>query len=98
MMTDVLIKQLAAAAARRLGVFAERATDGSLLEPERETELRMAAYMISELVRPCCCMVCNKAKLQEIIAAAGFCGGNTAVERRLAQLVYDDLARCNGLG
>ena len=97
-MTDVLEKQLALAAARRLGVFKERAADGSLLLPQYETELRTAAYLLSELVRPCCCMVCNKAKLQNIIAAAGICGGNTAVMERLAQLVYDDLARCNGLG
>lgn len=95
-MADVLEKHLAAALDRRWAVFEGKARDGSL-ETE-EMELRAAAYVASEIIFPCCCMLCNKAKLTALFRRTRLCAGRESLSARLAQLVYDDLARCNGLG
>lgn len=92
----VLEKQLARAIDRRLAVFDGKALDGGLLQDEMS--LRAVAYIISELVMPCCCMMCNKAKLQELLSLTHLCAADVELRKRLAELVYDDLARCNGLG
>lgn len=92
----VLEKQLALAIDRRLAVFAGKVRDDSLLADEME--LHSAAYLISEIMLPCCCMMSNKARLQEVLGATKIFAGKTAIIERLALLVYDDLARCNGLG
>lgn len=95
-MAGVLEKQLAKAIDKRLAVFAAKAADGSLLADEMS--LRAAAYMASELILPCCCMLCSKDKLNALLAQTGLCGGKPELTAKLASLVYDDLARCNGLG
>ena len=95
-MTSVLERQLARALDVRLAVFMNKAASGSLLQDEMS--LRAAAYMTSEIVMPCCCMLCSKAKLQSLLAKTKLCAGNDELTQRLAVLVYDDLARCNGLG
>lgn len=95
-MAGVLEKQLAKAIDKRLAVFAAKAADGSLLTDEMS--LRAAAYMASELILPCCCMLCSKEKLNDMLAQTGLCGGTPELTAKLAALVYDDLARCNGLG
>ena len=95
-MSSVLEKQLARALDVRLAVFAAKAADGSLLRDEMS--LRAAAYMVSEIILPCCCMLCNKAKLEALLAQTKLCAENAELTQRLAALVYDDLARCNGLG
>ena len=68
----------------------------SLLQDEMS--LRAAAYMASEIIMPCCCMMCNKAKLEALLSQTKLCAENKELTQRLAALVYDDLARCNGLG
>lgn len=95
-MAGVLERQLAKAIDKRLAVFAAKAADGSLLEDEMS--LRAAAYMTSELILPCCCMLCSKEKLCALLAQTGLCGRRPELTAKLAALVYDDLARCNGLG
>lgn len=95
-MNDVLERQLIRAVDMRLGVFAVKAGDGSLLSDE--TQLRAAAYLISEIMLPCCCMMCNKDKLRSLLVRTRLCEGQKALAEKLAVLVYDDLARCNGLG
>ena len=92
----VLEKQLALAIDRRLAVFAGKVRDGSLFDGEMQ--LRSVAYLISEIMLPCCCMMSNKARLQEVLGATQVFAGNEALVEKLAVLVYDDLARCNGLG
>lgn len=92
----VLEKQLALAIDRRLAVFQQQAESGALLKDEMS--LRSAAFMISELVLPCCCMLCNKTKLEQLLAETRLCAKDQALRVKLAELVYDDLARCNGLG
>ena len=82
-MAGVLEKQLARALDMRLAVFASK---------------RAAAYMASEIIMPCCCMMCNKAKLEALLSQTKLCAENQELTQRLAALVYDDLARCNGLG
>ena len=89
-MAGVLEKQLARALDIRLAVFASKAASGSLLQDEMS--LRAAAYMAS------CCMMCNKAKLEALLSQTKLCAENQELTQRLAALVYDDLARCNGLG
>ncbi len=89
-------KQLARALDQRLAVFMAKAADGSLLRDEMS--LRAAAYMASEIIMPCCCMLCNKAKLEALLSQTSLCAENQELTQRLAALVYDDLARCNGLG
>ena len=89
-------KQLARALDQRLAVFMAKAADGSLLCDEMS--LRAAAYMASEIIMPCCCMLCNKAKLEALLSQTSLCAENQELTQRLAALVYDDLARCNGLG
>ena len=89
-------KQLARALDQRLAVFMAKAAEGSLLRDEMS--LRAAAYMASEIIMPCCCMLCNKAKLEALLSQTSLCAENQELTQRLAVLVYDDLARCNGLG
>ena len=95
-MTGVLEGQLAKALDKRLAVFAAKAADGSLLADEMS--LRAAAYMAGELILPCCCMLCNKDKLAALLGQTVLCDGRPELATNLAALVYDDLARCNGLG
>ncbi len=95
-MSSVLEKQLARALDQRLAVFMAKAAEGSLLRDEMS--LRAAAYMASEIIMPCCCMLCNKAKLEALLSQTSLCAENQELTQRLAVLVYDDLARCNGLG
>ena len=95
-MSSVLEKQLARALDQRLAVFMAKAADGSLLRDEMS--LRAAAYMASEIIMPCCCMLCNKAKLEALLSQTSLCAENQELTQRLAALIYDDLARCNGLG
>ena len=95
-MSSVLEKQLARALDQRLAVFMAKAAEGSLLRDEMS--LRAAAYMASEIIMPCCCMLCNKAKLEALLSQTSLCAENQELTQRLAALVYDDLARCNGLG
>jgi len=95
-MNDILLKHLALAVDKRLAVFKQRIQDESLLQ--EEMQLRAAAYMISEIVQPCCCMLCNKVTLALLLENTRLCKGRTRVIERLASLVYDDLARCNGFG
>lgn len=89
-------KQLARALDQRLAVFMAKAAEGSLLRDEMS--LRAAAYMASEIIMPCCCMLCNKAKLEALLSQTRLCAENQELTQRLASLVYDDLACCNGLG
>lgn len=89
-------KQLARALDQRLAVFMAKAAEGSLLRDEMS--LRAAAYMASEIIMPCCCMLCSKAKLEALLSQTSLCAENQELTQRLAALVYDDLARCNGLG
>ena len=95
-MSSVLEKQLARALDQRLAVFMAKAAEGSLLRDEMS--LRAAAYMAGEIIMPCCCMLCNKAKLEALLSQTSLCAENQELTQRLAALVYDDLARCNGLG
>lgn len=94
-MAGVMEKQLALAIDRRLAVFGPKAAAGIL---DDEMSLRSMAYIISELLQPCCCMLCNKQRLEELLAMTKACEGSEELIRRLAVLVYDDLDRCNGLG
>lgn len=94
-MAGVMEKQLVLAIDRRLAVFGPKAAAGIL---DDEMSLRSMAYIISELLQPCCCMLCNKQRLEELLAMTKVCEGSEELIRRLAVLVYDDLARCNGLG
>lgn len=94
-MAGVMEKQLVLAIDRRLAVFGPKAAAGIL---DDEMSLRSMAYIISELLQPCCCMLCNKQRLEELLAMTEACEGSEELIRRLAVLVYDDLARCNGLG
>lgn len=94
-MAGVMEKQLALAIDRRLAVFGPKVAAGIL---DDEISLRSMAYIISELLQPCCCMLCNKQRLEELLAMTKACEGSEELIRRLAVLVYDDLARCNGLG
>lgn len=95
-MVSVLEKQLALALDRRLSVFGAKAEDGSLLVDEMS--LRAAAYMASEIIQPCCCMLCNKEKLAVLLGGTALCKDRPELTRKMAELVYNDLARANGLG
>ncbi len=95
-MNGVLEKQLALAVDRRLQVFAGQAASGALLG--NDMELRAAACLISDIVMPCCCMMCSIARLESMLRQTSLCQGSPELAARLARLVYDDLARCNGLG
>ncbi|MGM9561802.1 MAG: hypothetical protein ACI3WT_06085 [Phascolarctobacterium sp.] len=95
-MVSVLEKQLALALDRRLSVFMAKAADGSLLEDEMA--LNAAAYMASEIIQPCCCMLCNKEKLAALLKGTSLCRDRAELITKMAELIYHDLARCNGLG
>ena len=43
-------------------------------------------------------MLCNKAKLETLLEETKLCTNNQALKIKLAELVYNDLARANGLG
>lgn len=87
-------KQLVQAIDRRLAVFVPQGENLA----EDEMQLRAAAYLISEIMLPCCCMMCNKQKLLNLLMKTKLCANRVQLAERLAILVYDDLARCNGLG
>lgn len=95
-MASVLERQLAMALDKRLAVFAAKAASQGLLHDEMS--LRAAAYMAGEIIMPCCCQLCNKAKLEAVLAQTRLCADNAELRQKLAALIYDDLARCNGLG
>ena len=95
-MVSILEKQLALALDRRLSVFMAKAPDGSLLQDEMS--LRAAAYMASEIIQPCCCMLCNKEKLAVLLQGTSLCRDRAELTTKMAELIYNDLARCNGLG
>ena len=95
-MVSVLDKQLALALDRRLSVFGAKAEQGSLLQDEMS--LRAAAYMASEIIQPCCCMLCNKEKLEALLQGTSLCKGRPELTNKMAELIYHDLARANGLG
>ena len=95
-MVSILEKQLALALDRRLSVFMAKAADGSLLQDEMS--LRAAAYMASEIIQPCCCMLCNKEKLAALLQGTSLCRDRADLTTKMAELIYNDLARCNGLG
>ena len=95
-MVSILEKQLALALDRRLSVFMAKAADGSLLQDEMS--LRAAAYMASEIIQPCCCMLCNKEKLAALLQGTSLCRDRAELTTKMAELIYNDLARCNGLG
>ena len=95
-MSTVIEKQLALALERRLAVFKEAIQSGTLVEDEMQ--LHAVVYMISELLLPCCCMLTNKDKLQSLLEGVPLLQEQPLLIQRLAVLVYDDLARCNGLG
>lgn len=92
----VLEKNLARAIDTRLAVFKAKADDGTILEDSML--MATAASMIADIVMPCCCMLCNKQKLETLLSETKLCSGNNALIQQLAVLVYNDLARCNGLG
>lgn len=92
----VLEKNLARAIDTRMAVFKAKADDGTLLEDSML--LATAASMIADIIMPCCCMLCNRAKLEALLAETKLCAGNSTLIPKLADLIYNDLARCNGLG
>lgn len=92
----VLEKNLARAIDTRMAVFKAKADDGTLLEDSML--MATAASMIADIIMPCCCMLCNKAKLEGLLADTKLCAGNNKLIPKLAELIYNDLARCNGLG
>ncbi len=93
----VLEKQFARAVDMRLAVFKVKIRDGSILQDEMQ--LRSAAYLIGEIMLPCCCMMSSKTRLQEVLRATElFAAADDALIEKFATLVYDYLAQCNGLG
>lgn len=92
----VLEKNLVRAIDTRMAVFKAKASDGSLLEDSML--MATAASMIADIIMPCCCMLCNKEKLELLLSETQFCSGNVQLIRKLATLIYNDLARSNGLG
>lgn len=95
-MNDVLTKQLAMAIDKRLAVYKTCIQDNSILS--NITERQMAVFMITELLRPCCCMVCNIGKLENILQSCSIFSGKEQIIKQLAKEVYLELARMNGLG
>lgn len=93
-----LIHSLAAVLAPRLRPFAGVAAADGLLAEGREAELAACAFLITQVVRPCCCALCRKEALEELVGASGLCPPGSATCRRLAELAYLDLCRLNGLG
>lgn len=63
-----------------------------------EMHLRTVAYMLGDVLLPMCCMVCNIAKLEQLLAGTTLCKENEDLRSRLARLIYDYLACCKGLG
>lgn len=95
-MNDVLNRQLARALDQRLAVFKACIADQSILK--NDMERHSAVFMITEILRPCCCMVCNVAKLESILASTKVFSGQQEVIIVLAKDIYNELARMNGLG
>ena len=92
----VLEQNLARAIDNRIAVFQSKADDGSLLEDSML--LLTCSSLIADIIQPCCCMLCNKAKLETLLEETKLCKNNQALKIKLAELVYNDLARANGLG
>ncbi|MDO4177986.1 MAG: hypothetical protein Q4D21_02255 [Phascolarctobacterium sp.] len=92
----VLEKNLVRAIDTRVAVFKAKASDGSLLVDSML--MTTCASMIADIIMPCCCMLCNKTKLEALLAETELCSHNEMLIKKLALLVYNDLARCNGLG
>ena len=95
-MNEILVKQLALALDKRLAVFAGCVRDDSILE--KPMEMNSAVFMITEILRPCCCMVCNIGALESILQATKVFANNELVIKNMAKKIYDELARMNGLG
>ncbi len=62
-----------------------------------EMNLRTVAYMLGDVLLPMCCMVCNTGHLERILSMTKLCADNAALQKKLAKLIYDYLAQCNGL-
>lgn len=95
-MNSVLEKQLVTAINRRWYVLAAKAKNGNLLTDEMS--LRAAACMAGDILLPCCCMLCSKEKLTKLLVQTELCCNDKILTEKLVSLVYEDLARCNGLG
>lgn len=95
-MNEVLVRQLAGALDKRLAVFSGCVKDNSILD--NEVELNSAIFMVTEILRPCCCMVCNINTLENILQASKVFSGQDIVIKVMAKRAYDELARMNGLG
>ena len=95
-MNEVLVRQLAGALDKRLAVFSGCVKDNSILE--NELELNSAIFMLTEILRPCCCMVCNINTLETILQSTKVCAGQEKVIKVMAKKAYDELAQMNGLG
>lgn len=95
-MNEILVKQLAMALDKRLAVFSSCIADGSILD--KNLERSTAVFMLTEILRPCCCMVCNINTLETILRATKVFGNQEKVIQALAKQAYDELARLNGLG
>lgn len=95
-MNEILVKQLAQALDKRLAVFRNCIADNSILE--NTVERNTAVFMLTEILRPCCCMVCNINTLETILRATKVFDQQEKVIQALAKQAYDELARLNGLG
>lgn len=69
----------------------------SMVLLQDEMHLRSVVYMLGDVLLPMCCMVCNVEHLQKILALTKLCANNKDLTSKLAKLIYDYLARCNGL-
>lgn len=95
-MNEVLVRQLAGALDKRLAVFSGCVKDNSILE--NDVELNSAIFMVTEILRPCCCMVCNINTLETLLQSTRVFAGQEKVIKVMAKRAYDELARMNGLG
>ena len=93
-----LIALLAKALAPRLAPFKTLAENDGLMREGKEAELTACAFLITETVRPCCCALCNKKILEQLLGESGLCPVGSATAKKLAELIYDDLCRLDGLG
>lgn len=92
-MNEVLERHLIASINRRWSVLTS--VDDIL---NNEMLLRTVASMAVDIILPCCCMLCNKDKLRLILSKTNLCCNHDELTEKLVVLVYDDLAKCNGLG
>ncbi len=93
-----LVAVLGKTLAPRLAPFKEMAAADGLMQAGREAELAACVFLITETVRPCCCALCNRSTLESLIGESGLCPPGSATCKKLAELVYRDLFRLNGLG